>query len=123
MNYDSPQQKAEELEAWLTQQKVEMMNEIFSALFNNDVSVDDFDKVLDDIIERNGRDDKARQLFEARLLMKYDESFVEIVMDYALKAKADDSPTKAHLFSVFVQGVEGSWGKDEIIAFMAENPL
>lgn len=124
MNYDSPEQKAQELEAWLAHQRTEMMSEVLSALFDDNISEDDFDKVLDGIIEKDGREDMARELFEARLLTKYDESFVDVVMAYAIRAQKDERPTKVHLFKTFITAItDGSFDKDEIIAFMAENPL
>lgn len=124
MNYDSPEQKARDLEARLAFEKMQIMNELLGALFDDNVSEDDFSQVMDNIIERNGREDMARELFEARLLTKYDESFVDVVMAYAVKAQKDERPTKKHLFTTFVTAItDGSFGKDEIIAFMAENPL
>lgn len=124
MNYDSPEQKARDLERKLAHQKMQMMHELFSALFDDSVSEDDMGDILDNIIERNGREDMARELFEARLLTKCDESFVEVVMAYAMKAQKDERPTKKHLFQTFITAItDGSFGKDEISAFMAENPV
>lgn len=124
MNYDSPEQKARDLEVRLAFKKMQIMNELLGALFDDNVSEDDFSQVMDNIIERSGREDMARELFEARLLTKYDESFVDVVMAYAVKAQKDERPTKKHLFTTFVTAItDGSFGKDEIIAFMAENPL
>lgn len=80
MNYDSPEQKARDLEARLAREKMQIMNELLGALFDDNVSEDDFSEVMDNIIDRNGREDMARELFEARLLTKYDESFVDVVM-------------------------------------------
>lgn len=134
--YENPKDKADVLrETLISEMSTEdtLIANLILGLFDDSISSDDYQAMIDEVDkfmskkkpEKQGA--MAREYYESMLLTRFSEEFTDSVMAYLdkLQSKATSRHGREYqAFSNLIDGcLEKNWTEQEIIAFMAENPV
>lgn len=136
MNFENPKDKADVLRETLISEmsKEDMLiSNLILGLFDGSISSDAYQAMIDEVDKfmsekkSEKQDTMAREYYESMLLTRFSEEFTDSVMAYLdkLQSKATSPHGREyHIFSNLIDGcLEKNWTEEQIIAFMAENPL
>lgn len=134
--YENPKDKADVLrETLISEMSTEdmLITNLIMGLFDDSISPDAYQAMIDEVdkfmsekkSEKQGT--MAREYYESMLLTRFSEEFTDEIIAYLDKLQSKATSRHGREYPLFMSLVDGAvyqnWTEEQIIAFMAENPL